>query len=147
MPKPVTPLVGCDVFVVDTDNRVLRVRRSDNGFWALPGGCQDLGETPRQCAIREMKGETGFEVEITRLLGVFSSTCYEYVNYPWKENEFTHVLFAGKIVGGAAKNSAETLEIGFFDVNSLPLMSDGHEGRVRIGYASLKSSSWHALFE
>src|ERR1700728_2191431 len=100
MPKPITPFVGCDVFIIDQTNHVLLIRRRDNGFWALPGGCQDLGETPAECACRECFEETGFTVTCTRLLGVFSCTRYKYVNYPWKENEFCHILFQATIVSG-----------------------------------------------
>lgn len=46
MAKPITPLVACDVFVLNESGQVLLIQRSDNGFWALPGGCHDLGETP-----------------------------------------------------------------------------------------------------
>ena len=147
MPKPITPLVGCDVFIVDAGNRVLLVRRSDNGLWALPGGCQDLGETPVACAVREVKEETGFEVTITRLLGVFSSVCYEYVHYPWKENEFTHVFFAATITGGVLRPSPETPEVGFFAEAELPPMSDGHERRVRVGFGAGRETDFRAVFE
>lgn len=114
MPKPTTPLVGCDVFIIDTSNRVLLVCRRDNALWALPGGCQDLGETPAECARRECLEETGFAVRITRLLGVFSSRRYERVHYPWKQDEFTHLLFCGELVGGSATPSSETSEVAFF---------------------------------
>lgn len=147
MPKPITPLVGCDVFLTDEAGRVLLVRRSDNGLWALPGGCQDLGETPAECAVRELKEETGFEVTITRLLGVFSSTRYEYVHYPWKENEFTHVFFAAAIIGGEMKPSPETPEVGFFAEAELPPMSDGHEGRVHVGFRAAGDADFRAMFE
>ena len=130
MPRPVTAFVGCDLFVTDARSRVLLVRRRDNGFWALPGGCQDLGETPAECARRECREETGFEVVVSRLLGVFSSRRYEYVNYPWKDNEFAHLLFAGEIIGGHATASAETVAVEFFDAQALPPLSDGHAPRA-----------------
>lgn len=147
MPKPITPLVGCDVFVVDESNRVLLVRRSDNGLWALPGGCQDLGETPAECAVRELKEETGYEVKLIRLLGVFSSTRYEYVHYPWKENEFTHVFFAASIVGGAMTPSSETPEVRFFAEAELPPLSDGHDRRIRVGFSAARDANFRAIFE
>lgn len=145
--KPITPLVGCDVFVVDQSSRVLLVRRSDNGRWALPGGCQDLGETPAECAGREMREETGYEVKLTRLLGVFSSIRYEYVHYPWKENEFTHVCFAGIIIGGKMAPSPETPEVAFFAESELPPLSDGHERRVRVGFVAARDPNVRAVFE
>ena len=137
-----TPFVGCDVFITDAQSRVLLVRRQDNGFWALPGGCQDLGETPAECARRECREETGFEIVVTRLLGVFSSRCYEYVYYPWKDNEF-----AGEITGGHATPSAETTDVAFFDEHALPPLSDGHASRLLTGYRALRESGFLPYFE
>lgn len=134
MPKPITPMVGCDVFVLNENSEVLLIQRSDNGLWALPGGCHDLGETPRKCAERECREESGYEVEVTDLLGVYSSNCYEYVNYPWKENEFCHILFKAKLIGGHAKSSSETTRVGWFNKQNLPPFSDGHEKRVQFGF-------------
>ena len=82
MPKPVTPLVACDVFVLNEKQQVLLIRRTDNGFWALPGGCHDLGETASQCAERECFEESGYRVRVSELLGHYSSMRYPYVNYP-----------------------------------------------------------------
>ena len=147
MPRPVTPFVGCDVFVVDAQSRVLLVRRQDNGFWALPGGCQDLGETPAECARRECREETGFEVSVSRLLGVFSSQRYEHVNYPWRDDEFTHLLFAGEITGGHAAACAETLAVAFFEECGLPPLSDGHAPRVLAGYRALRGEGSTPHFE
>ena len=147
MPRPVTPFVGCDVFVTDARSRVLLVCRQDNGFWALPGGCQDLGETPAECAGRECREETGFEIVVKRLLGAFSSRCYEYVHYPWKDNEFTHLLFAGEIVGGSAAASAETSTVAFFDEHGLPPLSDGHAPRVLTGFRASREKSFASYFE
>ena len=96
--KPVTPLVGVDVFIPDSESRVLLIKRTDNGFWCTPGGSQDLGETPEECGVREVLEETGFEIKINRLLGVFSSLKYESVNYPWKGREYLHCFFMGEII-------------------------------------------------
>lgn len=147
MPRPITPFVGCDVFAVDAQFRVLLVRRRDNDLWALPGGCQDLGETPAECARRECREETGFEMVVTRLLGVYSSRRYEYVHYPWKDNEFTHLLFAGEIIGGSAASSSETSEVAFFAEDGLPPLSDGHPPRVLAGFRALRESGVAPHFE
>jgi ADP-ribose pyrophosphatase YjhB (NUDIX family) len=147
MPKPITPLCGCDVFISDTDGRVLLIRRSDNGFWALPGGCQNLGETPAECAVRECKEESGYVVRIKDLLGVWSSLRYEYVNYPWKDNQFTHVLFQAEIIGGASSISDESTQIGWFAESELPPLSDGHAPRIKYGFQFLRGEAGRAYFE
>lgn len=110
--KPTHPLPGCDVFVTNERDELLLVKRSDNGLWALPGGCQELGESPTECAERECLEETGYIVEVTELLGVFSSTKYEYVHYPHKQVQFCHIFFAARLIGGEARTSEETSQIG-----------------------------------
>lgn len=147
MPKPITPLCGCDVFVTNSERCVLLIRRTDNGLWALPGGYQNLGETPAACAVRECKEESGYLVQIDRLLGVWSSLSYEYVHYPWKDNEFVHVLFQAHIVGGAPSTSDESSEISWFAEHELPPLSDGHSMRIAFGYSALKGEALFPYFE
>lgn len=147
MPKPVTPLVGVDVFIVNDKNEVLLIKRADNNLWALPGGCHNLGETPAKCAKRECYEETGYRVEIIELLGVFSSNCYKYIHYPYKENEFCHLLFKAKIIGGIVKTSNESLEVEWFSENKLPILSDGHEVRVLFGFKSISNPNQKPYFD
>jgi len=139
MPKPITPLVGCDIFVINKEGEILLIKRTDNGRWAMPGGCNDLGETPSECAIRECKEETGFDVKLLSLMGVWSSLNYEYVYYPWKENEFVHLVFEAEIIGGKATVSSESDEIKWFKEDELPPLSDGHEVRIKYGFELLKN--------
>ncbi len=147
MGKPITPLVGADTFVIDKESRVCLIKRADNGLWALPGGCQNLGESPKQCAEREFLEETGYRIEATHLLGVFSSTRYEYDTYPFKDNEFCHLLFFGRLLGGSEATSEETKSVGWFSEDDLPRISDGHETRIRFGYRWLKDQRTQPHFE
>ena len=147
MTRPVTPFVGVDVFIHDEESRVLLIRRTDNGFWGTPGGYQDLGETPKECGVREVLEETGFKVKITRLLGLFSSLKYEFVNYPWKDREITHFFFLGEIVGGKAKLSGETSEMGWFAHNELPPLSDGHAPRIDFAFEYFENPNLSPHFE
>lgn len=147
MPKPITPLVGCDVFVLNEKSEVLLIQRTDDQLWAMPGGCHDLGETPRECAERECREESGYEVQVTDLLGVFSSNRYEYVHYPWKDNEICHLLFRATIMGGKQQSSNETLNVGWFTESALPKLSDGHEIRIRFGFESNRKPNLKPYFE
>ncbi|MFZ3228973.1 MAG: NUDIX domain-containing protein [Pseudobdellovibrio sp.] len=147
MAKPITPYVGSETFVLNELDQVFLVKRMDNGTWCMPGGAQDLGETPKQCAIREFKEESGYDVQILDIVGVFSSLNYKYVHYQWKENEFVHILFYGKIVSGAAEISNETTAVGWFSVHELPLMMDGHTDRILKAYDKIKNKKSVVYFE
>ena len=82
--------------------------------------------------------ESGYEARVTELMGVFSSCRYPHVNFPWKENEYCHLLFRAELIGGSPKLSSETIEIGWFGVDELPPLSDGHA--IRIEYAFKKNT-------
>lgn len=69
----VTPLGGADAAAFDEEDRLLLIRRADDGLWALPGGLINPGETPAQAAAREMEEEAGLTVEPYALIGVYDS--------------------------------------------------------------------------
>lgn len=68
------PKLAVDVIVeMGADRRVVLVRRRNRPLgWALPGGFIDLGETVEEAAVREVREETGLEVELTRQFHVYS---------------------------------------------------------------------------
>ena len=70
-PAPNSIVVAVTAFVLDDSNRVLLIRRTDNSLWAIPGGAQDFGEYIAQTAVRETKEETGVDIEVTGLVGIY----------------------------------------------------------------------------
>ena len=69
---PKTPLATVDI-IVETGGGIVLVRRRNPPLgWALPGGFVDPGESVAHAARREAKEETGLDVELTELLGVYS---------------------------------------------------------------------------
>ncbi|HTF07685.1 MAG TPA: NUDIX hydrolase [Asanoa sp.] len=65
--------VSVAAVVVDDTDRVLVIRRRDNGAWQLPGGVLELNETPEDGMRREVSEETGVEVRAERLTGVYKN--------------------------------------------------------------------------
>lgn len=73
--KPVTPLLTVDAIIQHTDGGIVLIKRGHEPFkgkWALPGGFVDVGETVENACIREVKEETGLDVKIVCLMGVYS---------------------------------------------------------------------------
>jgi ADP-ribose pyrophosphatase YjhB (NUDIX family) len=71
-PKANSIVVAVTAAVRNAHGDLLLIERTDNGLWALPGGAQDIGESVVQAAQREVKEETGIDVEITGLSGIYS---------------------------------------------------------------------------
>ncbi|MBY0400390.1 NUDIX domain-containing protein [Myxococcota bacterium] len=112
-------------------SELLLMRRSDNGHWSLPGGFVEMGESVAAAARREVEEETGYSVEIGRLVGVYSDPASQVVDYGRKKgagpdgaDRRIHVVnlcfLARALSAGQATTPDETLEIGFFDPRRLP---------------------------
>jgi 8-oxo-dGTP pyrophosphatase MutT (NUDIX family) len=74
-------MVGAAILVVDDQERLLLLYRSDNMCWGLPGGAVELGEKIENAARRELREETGLEVDRLSLFGIFSGPEFFY-RYP-----------------------------------------------------------------
>ena len=112
---------GACAVIFDSAGRVLLGKRSDNGHWALPGGGLDLGESLEACCVREVLEETGLNVRVKRLVGVYSDPSFNVIRYPNGEaNQSVAATFECEILGGSLRVDEETLEFGWFDPFRLP---------------------------
>lgn len=111
-PKANSLVPSVNVVVENNKGEILMIRRTDNGNWALPGGAIDLGESVAQAAIRETKEETGIDVEITGLTGIYSDPKHviHYTRNHEVRQEFSIVL-RGRAVGGELRKSKESSEV------------------------------------
>ena len=113
---------GACAVIFDGDGRVLLERRSDNGFWGLPGGAVEVGESVEQAIKREVMEETALQVEVNRLVGVYSDPRhYNISSYP--DGNVVHwvtVVFECVRIGGEMAMSHESTDLRYFDVNELP---------------------------
>ncbi len=71
---PPTHKIGAFAIIQDDKGRILISRRPDNGYYNLPGGGIESHESPQAGLVREVKEETGLEVKIKRLIGLYSKT-------------------------------------------------------------------------
>jgi ADP-ribose pyrophosphatase YjhB (NUDIX family) len=106
---------GGSALVLDEHGRVLLQRRADSGNWALPGGSMDIGETLHQCVIREVKEETGLDVEITGLLGIYTDPHHVIAYADGEVRQEFNVTYLGRVVGGTIAVSDESTDVRFID--------------------------------
>lgn len=115
-----TPKLDVRAAVLDDDGRLLLVRENSDGRWALPGGWADVGESLAEGVVREVREETGFVVEVDRLLGVYDR---ERWGHPPMLHFTLKTVLACRLVGGTATPSPETTAVEWFARDALPPLS------------------------
>ena len=124
-PKPNSIKPAAAVALFDGDGRILLLRRKDNDKWTMPGGTMDFGESLEQCAVREVREETGFDIEISGLIGTYTdpNVLIAYSDGEVRQ-EFTFV-YAAKMKSGELKidhESKEAVWVSIADALNLPLV-------------------------
>jgi ADP-ribose pyrophosphatase YjhB (NUDIX family) len=112
--------VRCAVF--NPAGQILLVREAVDGLWSLPGGWADVGVSPAENAAKEAREESGYTVNIVRLLAVWDMLKHGHppsVFHIWK------LVFLGEIVRAGEIAGAETDAVQFFDIDNLPALSQG----------------------
>ncbi|MDX9865374.1 MAG: NUDIX domain-containing protein [Anaerolineaceae bacterium] len=115
--------VGCEAAIFDESGaRILIIRRRDNGMWCQPGGHIEPGESVAEACAREVREETGLEVEVLRLVGIYSDPhrVAEYAD----GNRFHAIVlsFEARMIGGSLHDSDESSEMGFFTPEEIKQM-------------------------
>jgi ADP-ribose pyrophosphatase YjhB (NUDIX family) len=135
-------LLGVNVAILEK-GQVLLTQRNDFPIWCLPGGAVEAGESLAVAAVREVREETGLEVQLTRLVGLYSRPS-------WREGGAHEALFAAHITGGALLISTpETVQARYFGGSELPKslfrwhytrIQDALKGRT--GIVRVQNAAW-----
>ena len=113
--------IGCNGAIFKNKS-VLLILRNDYDVWSMPGGGLERGETLKECVRREVFEETGYEVSVKRLVGIYEK--------PIKDDMV--FVFECEIVGGKAKINSEARDIQFFPIDALPEnITDNARERIR----------------
>lgn len=132
-PAPNSVVPSANVVVSDEGGRILVIRRTDNGNYALPGGGLDLGESLPAAAVRETREETGVEVEITGLVGIYTNPRHliEYTSNGEVRQEFS-VVFTARPIGGQPRINDEADEVRWVHPADIPSLRMHPSMRQRI---------------
>ncbi|WP_411083925.1 NUDIX hydrolase [Streptomyces sp. cmx-18-6] len=123
-PRPNSLVVAASAVVTDERGRILLQRRRDNDLWALPGGGMDMDDSLPGTAVREVKEETGLDVEITGLVGTYTDPRHIIAYTDGEVRRQFNVCFRGRVIGGTLTISDESTELRFVDpdeVSELPM--------------------------
>ncbi|GAA5787459.1 NUDIX hydrolase [Chitiniphilus shinanonensis] len=116
-----TPKLDVRALILDREQNVLLVREASDGLWTLPGGWCDIGESPADAVVREVREETGLEVVATRLLALLDK--HKHPHPP----QLPHALkafFLCDVRGGALlRQTSETTDAAYHPADDLPPLS------------------------
>ncbi|HEV8718325.1 MAG TPA: NUDIX hydrolase [Candidatus Binatia bacterium] len=102
------------------EHHLLLVRERSDGLWALPGGWADVGDSPTEAVVREIREESGFETKVCKLVALYDRNKQ---GHPPMLFHVYKAFFLCDLVGGSASISHETSEVGFFGREEIPSLS------------------------
>jgi 8-oxo-dGTP diphosphatase len=117
--------VAATGIVLNREGKVLLIRRRDNGNWEPPGGVVELDDSLEGAVAREVKEESGIEVDVVRLSGV-------YKNVGAKGTCVVSLVFLCRAVGGNPSTGDETFDVGWFSAEEAVRMISRERMRIRL---------------
>jgi ADP-ribose pyrophosphatase YjhB (NUDIX family) len=107
-PKANSLIVAVGAVVRNDRGEILLIERTDNGLWALPGGAQEIGESVKDAVRREVREETGIEVEVTGLTGIYSDPAHVIAYDDGEVRQEFSLCFAARAISGSLRPSSES---------------------------------------
>ncbi len=112
-----TPKVDVRAAVIDEHDRILLVQEASSGEWTLPGGWADLNVSPSQNTVKEVREESGMDVEVVKLIACWDK---DLQGHPRQPEHIYKLVFLCRITGGKLATSHETSGADFFSADELP---------------------------
>ncbi|MGW6009726.1 NUDIX domain-containing protein [Streptomyces sp. NPDC055210] len=133
-PEPNSLVVAASAVVTDDQDRILLQRRRDNDLWALPGGGMEMTDSLPGTAVREVKEETGLDVEITGLVGTYTDPRHVIAYTDGEVRRQFNVCFRARLLGGELAISDESTELRWIAPDELQDLPMHHTQRLRLDH-------------
>ena len=132
--------------VVFRGDALLLVRERADGLWTLPGGWADVGESPREAVIKEIREESGYEARTIKLLAVWDRDRHTQPPLPWAVYK---LVIRCELTGGDARSSIETTGAEFFHEHEMPPLSLGRVTPAQISriFEHFRNPEWPTEFD
>jgi ADP-ribose pyrophosphatase YjhB (NUDIX family) len=124
------------------DSKILMVREKIDGAWSLPGGWADVNSSVSESAARECIEEAGAHVRPKRIIAIHQADRHYDFNYPYT---IYKIFVECELIENNFLDNTETLEAGFFPIDSLPPLSTERNTREQIEMCF--EAKKHKLFE
>jgi ADP-ribose pyrophosphatase YjhB (NUDIX family) len=116
-----TPKVDVRGFVLNDQDEILMAKESVDGKWTIPGGWADVGNSPKEVAVREIKEETGLDTEIVRLVAIYDKQRHPHPPEPYY---IYKLMFHCRVIGGELKAGFDMQGADWFSLDELPPLSE-----------------------
>lgn len=119
MTKYRKPALTADI-IIKEDNKIVLIKRVNNpykDYWAIPGGFVEYGEKVEDAAVREAKEETGLDVELTGLVGVYSDPNRD------SRGHTVSIAYTAKIIGGQLSSDSDAKDAKFVEIDKLKTLN------------------------
>lgn len=121
------------VAILNAKNELLMLHRKDNGKWTMPGGTLEFGESLAECALREVKEESGLDVEIKDIIGTYTDPNVRIAYSDGEVRQEFTIVYYGEVSGYGVELDDESSDYQWVPLDTalcLPL-ADSQKRRVR----------------
>ena len=133
-PTPNAVVPAAVGFVDDGEGRILPQLRVDNNLWALPGGTHDFGESIEDTVLREVREETGLDVDVTGLVGLYTDPRHVIAYTDGEVRQQFTLAFRTRLLGGQLARDSESKELRWVSRDELDGLTIHPSMRLRIDH-------------
>jgi 8-oxo-dGTP pyrophosphatase MutT (NUDIX family) len=133
-PKANSIVPSVTAIVPNERGELLLVHKTDNDLWALPGGAMDVGESVADTVVREVEEETGIDVEVTGVVGIYTNPNHVMAYQDGEVRQQCSICFTTRMLGGQLATSSETSEVAWVAPDRLDSLNMHPSMRLRIDH-------------